>query len=171
LEALWKYPQVRQFHVAPAWSTFAKLAVFDTALAQRYGPPKSLEDYVEKSQLENYDNVRAQFEAFNAHMGAANPSTGVIYWMLNNAWPSLTWQLYDYFLNPAGAYFGARIANEPLHIQYSYDTRAVVLVNQTLKGERGLQARIRVRNLDGGVAFERRLQGIDLASGTRELMR
>ena len=105
---------------------------FDTALAKRYGPPKSLEDYVAKSQLDNYDNVRAQFEAFNAHMDAAKPSTGVIYWMLNNAWPSLHWHLYDYFLNPAGAYFGAKIANEPVHIQYSYDTRAIMLVNHTL---------------------------------------
>jgi len=61
----------------------------DLALAKRYGPPKSIEDYVAKSQLENYDNVRAQFEAFNARMDAAkSPSTGVIYWMLNNAWPS-----------------------------------------------------------------------------------
>ena len=166
LEALWKYPQVRQFHASAAWSTFATIATFDTALAKRYGPPKSLEDYVAKSQLENYDNVRAQFEAFNARMDAANPSTGVIYWMLNNAWPSLHWHLYDYFLNPAGAYFGARMANEPVHIQYSYDTRAIMLVNHTLNGEHGLQAMIRVRDLDGGVSFERRLQDIDLASGT-----
>jgi exo-1,4-beta-D-glucosaminidase len=82
--------------------------------------------------------------------------------MLNNAWPSLHWHLYDYFLNPAGAYFGARIANEPLHIQYSYDTREIMLVNQTLATEHGLRVLIRVRNLDGSVAFERRLQGVDL---------
>jgi exo-1,4-beta-D-glucosaminidase len=163
LEALWKYPQARQFHASAAWSEFATIEPFDTALARRYGPPKSLEDYVAKSQLENYDNVRAQFEAFNAHMDAANPSTGVIYWMLNNAWPSLHWHLYDYFLNPAGAYFGARMANEPVHIQYSYDTRAIVLVNHTLTREHGLRAVIRVRNLDGSVAFERRLQGLNLA--------
>jgi exo-1,4-beta-D-glucosaminidase len=112
LEALWKDPQARQFHASAAWSVFATIEPFDTALAKRYGPPKSLEDYVAKSQLENYDNARAQFEAFNAHMDAAKPSTGVIYWMLNNAWPSLHWHLYDYFLNPAGTYFGAKIANE-----------------------------------------------------------
>jgi exo-1,4-beta-D-glucosaminidase len=170
LEALWKYPEVRQFHASAAWSTFAKLAAFDTALAKRYGPPRSLEDYVAKSQLENYDNVRAQFEAFNAHMDAAKPSTGVIYWMLNNAWPSLHWHLYDYFLNPGGAYFGARVANEPVHIQYSYDTHAIVLINHTLTSEHGLQAIVRVRNLDGSVPYERRLQHIDLAgNGTRQL--
>ncbi len=170
LEALWKYPQARQFHASAAWSIFATIEPFDTALAKRYGPPKSLEDYVAKSQLDNYDNVRAQFEAFNAHMDAAKPSTGVIYWMLNNAWPSLHWHLYDYFLNPAGAYFGAKMANEPVHIQYSYDTRAIVLVNHTLTREHGLRAVIRVRNLDGSVAYERRLKDIDLAgNATRQL--
>jgi exo-1,4-beta-D-glucosaminidase len=162
-EALWKDPQARQYHASAAWSIFAAIEPFDTALSRRYGPPRSLADYVAKSQLENYDNVRAQFEAFNAHMDAAKPSTGVIYWMLNNAWPSLHWHLYDYFLNPAGAYFGAKIANEPVHIQYSYDTRAIMLVNHTLNRERGLRAVIRVRNLDGSVVYERRLKDIDLA--------
>jgi exo-1,4-beta-D-glucosaminidase len=170
LEALWRYPQVRQYHAGAARSEFASLATFDTALATRYGPPRDLADYVAKSQLENYDNVRAQFEAFNAHMDAAQPSTGVIYWMLNNAWPSLHWHLYDYFLNPAGAYFGAKKANEPVHIQYSYDTRAIMLVNQTLTREHGLQANVRVRNLDGSVPYERRLKDIDLAgNGVRQL--
>jgi len=170
LEALWKYPQVRQYHASAAWSTFATLAPFDTALARRYGAPRSLADYVAKSQLENYDDARAQFEAFNAHMHAAKPSTGVIYWMLNNAWPSLHWHLYDYFLNPAGAYFGAKKANEPVHIQYSYDTRAITLANHTLTSEHGLRASIRLRNLDGSVPYERRLQDIDLAAnGTRQL--
>jgi exo-1,4-beta-D-glucosaminidase len=170
LEALWKYPQARQYHASAAWSIFATIEPFDTALSRRYGPPKSLEDYVAKAQLENYDNVRAQFEAFNAHMDAAKPSTGVIYWMLNNAWTSLHWHLYDYFLNPAGAYFGAKVANEPVHIQYSYDTRAILLVNHTLTSQHGLRAVIRVRNLDGSVTYERRLQAVDLAgNATRQL--
>ena len=157
---------MRQYHASAAWSPFARIAPFDTALAKRYGAPKNLADYVAKAQLENYDNVRAQFEAFNAHMDAAKPSTGVIYWMLNNAWPSLHWHLYDYFLNPAGAYFGAKMANEPVHIQYSYDTRAIMLVNHTLIAEHGLQAIIRVHNLDGSVRYERHLQDIDLAGNS-----
>ncbi|MDQ6648426.1 MAG: glycoside hydrolase family 2 [Pseudomonadota bacterium] len=169
-ETLWKYPQLRQYHAAADWSTFASIEPFATALAKRYGAPRSLADYVAKAQLDNYDNTRAQFEAYNARRDAANPSTGVIYWMLNNAWPSLHWHLYDYFLNPAGAYFGAKKANEPVHIQYAYDTHAIVLVNQTLTDKHGLQARIRVRNLDGSVRYQRRLQDIDLAgNGTRQV--
>ncbi|OOG49209.1 glycoside hydrolase [Rhodanobacter sp. C01] len=161
-EALWKYPEARQYHASADWSTFAVLTPFDNALAHRYGAPTGLADYIAKAQLDNYDNVRAQFEAFNAHMNAANPSTGVIYWMLNNAWPSLHWHLYDYYMNPAGAYFGAKKANEPVHIQYSYDSNAIVLVNHTLDDAHGLQASIHVRNLDGSVRYEKHLQGIDL---------
>ncbi|MCP1376233.1 glycoside hydrolase family 2 protein [Dyella lutea] len=170
-EALWKYPQLRQYHASADWSTFARITPFDIALAKRYGAPKSLADYVAKAQLDNYDNTRAQFEAFNAHMDAVNPSTGVIYWMLNNAWPSLHWHLYDYFMNPAGAYFGAKKANEPVHIQYAYDTRAVVLVNHTLTDEHGLQAVVWVRNLDGSVRYTKGVSDIDLTGNrTRQLI-
>lgn len=169
-EALWKYPETRQYHASADWSEFAVLTPFDKALAHRYGAPTSLADYVAKAQLDNYDNVRAQFEAFNARMDAAKPATGVIYWMLNNAWPSLHWHLYDYYMNPAGAYFGAKKANEPLHIQYSYDSNSIVLVNHTLDDAHGLQADIRMRNLDGSVRYEKHLQGIDLAGNhTRPL--
>ena len=167
-EALWKYPKVRQYHAADSWSPFATIEIFANALARRYGTPKDLADFVAKAQLENYDNVRAQFEAFSAHMDAANASTGVIYWMLNSAWPSLHWSLYDYYLNPAGAYFGARKANEPLHIQYAYDTRAVVLVNHTLTGRHALRASIRVRDIEGKVRYDKHFRGIDLA-GNRTL--
>ena len=170
-EALWKFPEARQYHASADWSTFAVLTPFDKALAERYGAPTNLADYVAKAQLDNYDNVRAQFEAFNAHMDADKPSTGVIYWMLNNAWPSLHWHLYDYYMNPAGAYFGAKKGNEPVHIQYSYDSKAIVLVNHTLDDAHGLQATVRVRNLDGSVLYQKHLQGIDLAGNhTRSLI-
>lgn len=170
-EALWKDPEARQFHASADWSTFAVLTPFDKALAQRYGAPTSLADYVAKAQLDNYDNVRAQFEAFSARMDADKPATGVIYWMLNNAWPSLHWHLYDYFMNPAGAYFGAKKANEPVHIQYAYDSNGIVLVNHTLDDVHGLQANVRVRNLDGSVRYEKHLQDIDLAGNhTRSLL-
>jgi exo-1,4-beta-D-glucosaminidase len=99
-------------------------------------------------------------------MDAGKPSTGMIYWMLNNAWPSLHWHLYDYFLNPAGAYFGAEMANQPVHIQYSYDTRAIMLVNHTLNDEHGLQATVRVRNLDDSVRYERHLRHVDVAGNS-----
>ncbi len=49
--------------------------------------------------------------------------------MLNDAWPSTIWHLYDYYLRPAGGYFGAKKACELLHVQYSYDDHSIVVVN------------------------------------------
>jgi exo-1,4-beta-D-glucosaminidase len=68
--------------------------------------------------------------------------------MLDNAWPSLIWHLYDYFLKPGGGYFGAKKACEPLHIQYSYNDRAVAIVNSTARSFHQLRARASVLNLD-----------------------
>ena len=53
--------------------------------------------------------------------------------MLNNAWPSIIWHLYDWYLRPGGGYFGTKKANEPLHVQYSYDDHSVVVVNSYYK--------------------------------------
>src|SRR5438552_8507001 len=75
-----------------------------------------------------YEGQRAMFEAY---AGNRYTSTGVIQWMLNNAWPSLIWHLYDYYMMPAGGYFGTKKACEPIHVQYSYDDKSVVAVNTT----------------------------------------
>ena len=162
LDALWNNPDFQQFHVGAAWSPLASMRRFDTALARRYGTPRSLADYVEKAQLADYAATRAQFEAYDARMDDARPATGVIYWMLNSAWPSLHWHLVNHDLNPAGAYFGAKKANEPLHIQYSYDSRSIVAVNHARSAATDLNVRIRVRDLGGRVRYDKQLANINL---------
>jgi exo-1,4-beta-D-glucosaminidase len=99
---------------------------FNASMNAIYGSPKGLEDYVLKSQSMAYDGERAMFEAYGRNKYV---STGVIQWLLNNAWPSVIWHLYDYYLQPAAGYFGTKKACEPLHIQYSYDDRSVAVVN------------------------------------------
>ena len=115
---------------------FTTLDHFDDSMRAIYGPPTNLEDYKRKSQAMAYDAERAMFEAYSRNKYG---STGVIQWMLNNAWPSLIWHLYDYYLQPAGGYFGAKKACEPLHVQYSYDDRSVAVVNSTYQNVGGLQ--------------------------------
>ena len=60
----------------------------------------------------------------------------------------MIWHLYDYYLRPGGGYFGTKKACEPLHIQYSYDNRSVVVVNGFARGFSGLKATMKVYNLD-----------------------
>ena len=49
----------------------------------------------------------------------------------------MIWHLYDYYLRPGGSYFGSKKAGEPLHVQYSYDDRSVVVVNDLQQAFRG----------------------------------
>lgn len=140
-----------QYHLAPS-ATFNKLSFWGTALDNRYGRPATPEQLVRKAQLANYEGNRAQLEAFGRNSSdPAKPATGVIYWMLNDAWPTLYWHLYDYHLATAGSYFGAKTALRPLHVQYSYDDRSLVVVNTGLAEVGGLRVRATVFNLDGTV--------------------
>ncbi len=136
---LWPMDEVWNFHSGSGG--FKDLKIFNTALNAMYGAPTSLDDYQRKSQAMAYDGERAMFEAYSRNKYT---TTGVIQWMLNNAWPSLIWHLYDYYLQPAGGYFGTKKANEPVHIQYSFDDRSVVVVNSTYDSVAGLTATVRL---------------------------
>ena len=119
-----------------------------------YGEVKGAERYNLLAQWMAYDGERAMFEAYGVNK---YNSTGVIQWMLNNAWPSFIWHLYDYYLVPGGGYFGTKKANEPLHVQYRYDNAGVVVVNSTLKRYEDLAVLVRVFALDGTEQWSQRV--------------
>ncbi|WP_197048410.1 discoidin domain-containing protein [Streptosporangium roseum] len=149
LNTLWQNLGATQYHRSPS-KTFDNLKIFNNAMVGRYGTPTSLDDYVRKAQLAQYEATRAQFEAYGRNFkDASNPSTGVVYWMLNSGWSSLHWQLFDTYLDQGGSYWGTRKANAPLHVQYSYDNRSVVVVNSTHAAAPGLTVKTDVYNLDG----------------------
>jgi exo-1,4-beta-D-glucosaminidase len=133
-EHLWPIDEVWNFHAGGG--QFSNLKIYTEALEHRYGKAESVEDYAGKSQLVAYEGIRAMFEAFSRNKYVA---TGVIQWMLNNAWPGLIWHLYDYYLLPGGGYFGAKKACEPLHPMYSYDDASVWVVNSTYQPVKGLK--------------------------------
>jgi exo-1,4-beta-D-glucosaminidase len=145
------WPQDAEWNYHAALGKFAQYKNFDSAMEATYGPATTLANYVLKAQLMAYDGERAMFEAYGANKYR---STGVIQWMLNNAWPSFYWHLYDYYLVPGGGYFGTRKANEPLHVQYRYDDRKVVVVNSTLAAYAGMAVRGRLFDLKGKELFD-----------------
>ncbi|KAL4784129.1 hypothetical protein BJX76DRAFT_348045 [Aspergillus varians] len=132
LRSLWSNPNAGQYHLSPGGSVFHNRKVYNNALTKRYGRPDSLQDYVFKAQVMDYEAARAEFEAFAARQNASRPATGVIYWMLNGAWPSLHWQLFDYYLRPGGAYFGAKVGARQEHVVLDYGSNTIYLVNHSL---------------------------------------
>jgi exo-1,4-beta-D-glucosaminidase len=140
---LWPIDDVWNFHAGGG--EFKNIHVFSEALEKRYGKSDSAEDFAAKSQMQTYEGVRAMYEAYSRNK---YESTGVIQWMLNNAWPSMIWHLYDYYLRPGGGYFGAKIAMEPLHPLYGYDDHSVWVVSSQYKEAKGLKLSTKILNLD-----------------------
>jgi exo-1,4-beta-D-glucosaminidase len=149
-EHLWPIDSWWDFHAGGG--AFKDIHVFSDALDARYGKPASLEDFARKAQVMAYESHRAMFEAYGRNKYT---STGVVQWMLNDAWPGLIWHLYDWYLRPGGSYFGAKKANEPLHVQYSYDDRSIVVVNSYYRAAPGLRVSARIYNLDMTEKFSR----------------
>ncbi|KAF1848082.1 glycoside hydrolase family 2 protein [Cucurbitaria berberidis CBS 394.84] len=121
------------YHMSTNVSSFYTRTIYNDALWARYGAPSSLSDYLLKAQMADYEATRSQFEAYLSRWNKAleRPATGLIYWMLNNAWPSLHWNLFDYYLHPGGSYFGVKTALGKLETAvYDYGDKTVYLVNR-----------------------------------------
>jgi exo-1,4-beta-D-glucosaminidase len=151
-EHLWPIDDYWNFHAGGG--EFKTIQVYTAAQDARYGPSNNAADFAFKSQLMGYEGIRAMFEAYSRNKYT---STGVIQWMLNNAWPSIIWHLYDYYLRPGGGYFGAKTAMEALHPLYSYDDHAVWLVSSQYDDAKGLKLSAKVYNLDMSEKFSKEL--------------
>lgn len=133
IEDLWKAPNKTLYHMGAETSYFRTREIYNTALWARYGAPSNLSDYLIKAQMMDYEATRSQFEAWISRWGdhVEQPATGVIYWLLNSAWPSLHWNLYDYYMHPAGAYYGTKDAiNNTQTVIFNYEERSVYLVDR-----------------------------------------
>jgi len=164
-EKLWPVNEAWDYH--SGGGPFKSIGLYKTAVEQRYGPSDNVEDFARKSQLISYEGERAMFEAFSRNK---YNSTGVIQWMLNNAWPSVIWHLYDFYLRPGGGYFGTKIACEPLHPVYGYDDNAVWLVSSQYTEAAGLKVTARVLNLDMTEKFSKEVTVDAAADSTQKLI-
>jgi len=160
---LWPIDSYWDYHAAGR--EFRSMELYEEVVNARYGPSASVEEYAAKAQVSGYEAYRAMFEAFGRNKYTA---TGVIGWMLNSAWPSLHYHIYDYYLRQGGAYFGTKKANEPLHIQYSYDDRSIVIVNSYYEAYKGLKASARIYDLDMSERYAKeRIVDVEPDSSTR----
>jgi exo-1,4-beta-D-glucosaminidase len=145
---LWPIDEYWNFHAGGG--AFKNILVFTDALNERYGKAENAKDFAFKSQLMTYEGVRAMYEAYSRNK---YESTGVIQWMLNNAWPSMIWHLYDYYLRPGGGYFGAKKAMQTLDPVYGYDDHSVWLISSQYVDAKGLKVAARIFNIDGKQKF------------------
>jgi exo-1,4-beta-D-glucosaminidase len=167
-DKLWPINDAWYFH-AGAQQNNAALTNIQRAVDLRYGPSSNAEMFANKAQLAHYEATRAQFEAFAANGWDSHKMT--IYWMLNSHWPSFFGNLFDYYLRPGGAYYGAKKALRPLSVVFdSYATgdhssAKITIINQTQTAQRDLRVRVRIYDLRGNVRADQSADNVFVSSG------
>jgi hypothetical protein len=130
LDGVWAY------HDANDWPgrDKRKFSSYDNIIRNYYGPTDSLsiEDakgYLERCQLLNYDVYRASIDAISSQLW--DNSSGILLWKSNSAWPSMTWQIYDWYLQAHAGYYGVKKAAAPLTVFLNRETNHVEVLNAT----------------------------------------
>ncbi|MDP4238171.1 MAG: beta galactosidase jelly roll domain-containing protein [Bacteroidota bacterium] len=105
------------------------------SMVNSYGQPTSMKEFSDKMQLMNATGYQAIFESAGNKL---NENGGVMLWKLNAAFPSVAWQVYDWYLEPNAGYYSMQNACEPIHIQFSQDNQIVTIVNRSYSGTKAL---------------------------------
>ncbi|MDA3930191.1 MAG: beta galactosidase jelly roll domain-containing protein [Prolixibacteraceae bacterium] len=111
-----------------------KFSHFDKLVRDFYGAPDStsaegFKDYVKKSQVVSYEAYRSCIEAINCQLW--ENSSGYALWKSNSSWPSVVWQVYDWYLQTHSGFYATQLANEMVHIQLNRETMKVDVLNAT----------------------------------------
>jgi mannosylglycoprotein endo-beta-mannosidase len=100
-----------------------------------YGAPTNIEEFSDRAQLASYLHYKILWEGYLTHMW--DWYTGMIIWKSQNPFAGLRAQLYDWYLEQTGGYWGVKHACEPIHVHlnmtgYPKSTDfEVMVVNQT----------------------------------------
>ncbi|MBN8853056.1 MAG: hypothetical protein BGO55_14020 [Sphingobacteriales bacterium 50-39] len=140
------YPLNNTWGYHDACTGNGKYDTYYKAMVDRYGAPQSIRDFSEKMQLVNADGYRAIFEAAGHKL---RETGGVMLWKLNAAFPSVAWQVYDWYLEPNAGYYFMQRGCEPVHIQLNRDDSSVALVNRTYQSRKGLRYIADLLDIDG----------------------
>jgi exo-1,4-beta-D-glucosaminidase len=140
------YPLNNTWGYHDACSGNGKYDLYYKAMSDRFGTPTSLKDFSDKMQLVNADAYRGIFEAVGHKL---NETGGVMLWKLNAAFPSVVWQIYDWYLEPNAGYYYMQKACEPVHVQLNLDDSMVAVINRTYHPQKGLKLETEVYTVDG----------------------
>ena len=128
---LWPIGENWNYHCTASASHMNNTRIIEEVMAGQYGAPSGIEDFMRKAHAIDYDGTRAMYESFRCNVPEA---TGIVQWMLNSAWPSFYWQLYDWYLVPTASYYGVKKGCAPIQLVYNYKDHCVYSVDETVSG-------------------------------------
>jgi beta-galactosidase/beta-glucuronidase len=146
------YPLNNTWGYHDACSGNGKYDIYYKTMVSRFGKPENLKDFSLKMQLLNGSGYRAIFEAAGHKL---NETGGVMLWKLNAAFPSVIWQIYDWYLEPNAGYYFMQNACEPVHVQMNEDDSAIVVVNRSYIPRTRLRYQVELFTLEGKSVYKK----------------
>lgn len=159
-DKLWPLGEEYDYHCTTAAEAMHSLDVLKEVTEKRYGASDNLDEFLRKAHHLDYDGTRAMFEGFRVNVPK---STGLIQWMLNSAWPSLYWQLYDWYLVPTASYWSVKKACMPQQLIYNYGDKHIYAVNDEADDFK-YTAHAEIYDLDGKLTSNAQCD-VDLGAG------
>jgi hypothetical protein len=97
-----------------------------------------------------------------------NDIGGIMLWKLNAAFPSVVWQVYDYYLNPNAGYYFMQNSCEPVHVQLNLLDNVVTVINRSYRSLSGLTVEATVLGLDSKLLHQQQAKLTLSASDVKE---
>ncbi len=120
------------------------------AMVNRYGEPSSMENFSDKMQLMNATGYQGTFESAGHRL---NDIGGVMLWKINAAFPSVVWQVYDWYLEPNAGYYFMQNACEQVHVQLNPVDYTVSVINRNFQPVSNLTVQADVFGIDSKSLF------------------
>ncbi len=120
------------------------------AMVKRYGESTSMENFSDKMQLMNATGYQGTFESAGHRL---NDIGGIMLWKINAAFPSVIWQIYDWYLEPNAGYYFMQNACEPVHVQLNALDYNVTVLNRTYQSVSNLTVEADVFGIDSKPLF------------------
>ncbi len=140
---------------------------YDTYLGYvklHYPEPKTLEDLVYYSQLNQADALKYGIEHWRRRKGRC---WGTLFWQINDCWPVQSWAVIDSALEPKAAYYAAKRFYAPvlLSLVRKGDEAEVHLTSDLLEHIQG-DVTVAIESFDGDVLSDETFEAYVDANGT-----
>ena len=108
---------------------------YHEAIYRLFNAPNDVADYCWKGHVLTADQNRAMFEAVQHRMW--DITGGLTQWKINSGWPSVQWQIFDWFHRPMVSYYYIKKANRPVHVLWSPLDDQIYAVNHRMEAFQG----------------------------------
>ena len=108
---------------------------YHEAIYRLFNAPNDVADYCRKGHVLTADQHRAMFEAVQHRMW--DITGGLTQWKINSGWPSVQWQIFDWFHRPMVSYYYIKKANRPVHVLWSPLDDQIYVVNHKQEAFQG----------------------------------